>query len=206
MVNYINVDIDWKEAEKKLKESLGTPEKMNKALRMALNETVRGGKTDAGNAAKKNYTVEKKKIITDEIKTEKAKGRNLTASVITRGRPLALTKSYYRKNEKKLTAFANPKKTSSGGFTGGFVSALDSGHVGIFKRYGEFKHNTKSKKEYAKKRAKSRKGIQQIKQLFGPGTSQMLASDEITEEVVKDIEKRFDKAFDRAINRVIAKG
>lgn len=206
MADYIDVDIDWKEVKKKLREILVTSDKMNEALRMALNETVRGGKTAAGKAANKNYTITDKKTITDRLKTERAKGNNLTASVVTRGRPIALTKSSYRPNQGKTTAFANPKASSSGGLTGGFVATMDSGHIGIFKRYGKGEKTTKSKKKYAKKRAKTKKGIQQIKQLFGPGTSQMLASDEVTPEVVKEIEKRFDKALDRAINRVLAKG
>ncbi len=202
MAEFIDIDIDWDEVEKKL-DKLKEPSKMKKALNMALNECIKGAKTDAGNEIEKNYTVKKKKDITRNLKTVLSTTKTLTASVETKGRPLALTKSKFRKNTKRLTAFANPKTSSSGGRTGGFVAVMDSGHKGIFVREGKFEHTTKSKKKYAEERAKTKKGIQHIRQLFGPGTSQMLANDDITKELCESIRERFEKSLDRAIEQML---
>lgn len=203
MAEFVDIDIDWEEVEKKLNKFLKVPDKINKALNMALNEAIKGAKTEAGNKIKENYTVKKKSDITGNLKTVLSTRQTLTASVETRGRPLALTKSKFRKNTKRLTAFANPKASSSGGRTGGFVAVMNSGHKGIFVRTNVFEHTTSSNKKQAKKRAKTKKGIEPIRQLFGPGTSQMLANDDITKEIAESVKERFEKSLDRAIEWVL---
>ncbi len=201
--DYVDIDIDWEEVKRKLESVLGNPDKYNKALNMALNEAIKGAKTDAGNEIAKNYTVKKKGDITGNLKAVLSTKQTLTASVETKGRPLSLTKSKFRKNTKRLTAFANPKTSSSGGRTGGFAAVMNSGHQGIFARTGTFEHMTKSDKEYAKVRAKSKKGIESVRELFGPGTSQMLANDDITQEIAEKTKERFEKSIDRAIEQVL---
>ena len=203
MAEFVDIDIDWGEVEKKLNKFLKVPDKMSKALNMALNETIKGAKTEAGKKIKENYTVKRKGDITGNLKAVLSTKRTLMASVETRGRPLALTKSKFRKNTKRLTAFANPKALSPGGRTGGFAAVMDSGHMGIFVRTGRFEHTTSSNKEESKKRAKTKKGIEPLRQLFGPGTSQMLANDDITKEIAEKVKERFEKSLDRAIEQVL---
>ena len=93
MAEFIDIDIDWDEVEKKL-DKLKEPSKMKKALNMALNECIKGAKTDAGNEIKKNYTVKKKKDITRNLKTVLSTTKTLTASVETKGRPLEIGRAH----------------------------------------------------------------------------------------------------------------
>ena len=54
MAEFVDIDIDWGEVEKKLNKFLKVPDKMSKALNMALNETIKGAKAEAGKKIKEN--------------------------------------------------------------------------------------------------------------------------------------------------------
>ena len=213
----VSIEVDWKSTEKKLKKlSDVTKNGFNKGLKAALNETVApdGGKRMDKFALLKmreQYTVKTTRIAkNNKVMVERATLSKLSASVYTKGRPNALTyfkhsptakasaKAALKEGRKAGKKARNKGRTKAGlvraqNFKRGslrtipkaFVATMPNGHYGIFKRRG-----------------KSRKNL---KQFFGPGTSQMLWNEKVSQAIKKELENRFDKAIDKAIDKIIQK-
>lgn len=217
----IEIDIDTNEIKKKLNKLKGIKKGSEKALKLALNETVKKSREPTKKAIKENYTVGKVKNASGNtakngLAIKKATQRDLSVSVYTQGRPNSLTKFKYRKNGKKVSVWANPKKSSSGGRTGGFMTHVYTGtgsaaantHLGIFKRKGD-----KVALKFGKLKGKvATRGInkgkiikrQKIVELFGPGLAQMLNNDDTKKTVSKEMLDKFNEELTKAIDKIIA--
>lgn len=229
--NYIDVDIDWKEVEKKLKKLAGIKKGSEKALKEALNETAKFGGRLAREEIKRNYTIKVSQLKPEaEIKVKKATQRALTAVVYTQGRPAALpkfnktspTEGKFNKGEAKTVQAQVKQGGSQKAISKAFAALMpannDEGkrHFGFYENVPEWHvpkkgaYANKIYKRSRKRKETNKKSVpgrpyerKKIRQLFGPGTSQILWNGEISENIGKEIEKRFDEALDKAIEKVI---
>lgn len=186
----ISIGIDWEEVKNKLKVLDGIKKGSVRALNMALNETIKGVKTDAKREMAKRYDM-KIKTAAGELTVKKSNFSTLTASVNTKGRPQPLANFFIKEHKtppKKGTAPAKARVFKRGRrkpIPKAFVGIGKDGRKGIFRRVGADRDK--------------------LEQFYGPGASQMLANEISIKEVDKKAKERFDKAFERAVSQVIRK-
>ena len=100
-----------------------------------------------------------------------------------------------------------------------FVATMSNGHYGMFKNIDGERHIPKkgsyAGKTYKRGGRKRKDGTESVKgqpyeifkmkQLYGPGTSQMLYHKDVSQPITKEMERRFEEAVDKAIDKVIQK-
>lgn len=203
MADGVEIEVDYEEVKKKLGNLAKSTQKVKKAINMALNETINGVLTDSKRAISNRYNIKNKYDSVNTLKREKSTISTLTAQVKTTGRPLSIPRVKFRKNGKRVSVFANPKKSSSGGRTGGFFAKAKNGHRMVLVRTGKFSHKSKGSEEQ-QDRAKTPKGVEGTREQFTLGASHMLKNEEVLKEVEEKAHKRLDKSLERAVNKVIS--
>lgn len=210
MSNDIKIEIDISDIQEQLKKVSAIPKGTTTAFKRALNKTVVGMKTDASKEMIENYTV-KKKDLSKTLKTHKANNSNLSALLLSQGRPIRLIKFKHRKNRKpgkagKTSAFTQVKKLSSGGFikkgtSKAFIATVSYGKdnesttTGIFVRTGV--------KQKRKKGRYKDKITENIDQLYGPGDVQMLSEKSVKATIEKKAIERFNENLEHEINYLL---
>lgn len=190
----VDIQIDSKETEKQLKKIEQLGKEGDKILKTTLNETVKPSsgqnmKDFSADKIQKTYIVKKK--VKSRIKIVKASLRKLSASVETQGRPNALPYFKIRAHQKPVRKGSAPAKAqvmkdgSLKPIDKAFVATMKNGHKGVWQRL-------------TKKR-------EPLKQLYGPGASQMLANKKVTSDMEKEMEKRFEKEVEKEAGKVFAK-
>jgi len=207
----------------------------DKGLKETLNEVISpsGGEDMKKFALKKMrdiYTIKTRRLDKNgKVQTEKATQSKLSASVYTMGRPNSLTyfshspteKSVKKKGRKNVgvTKAHCFQKKNLVTIPKAFVATMQNGHYGMFRNLTSEsrivpKSGTYAGKKYKRNRRRN-DGTMAIagqpyervgmKQLYGPGTSQMLYHKDVSQSIIKEMEDRFDKAVDKAIDKVIQK-
>jgi len=166
---------------------------MRKAMVLALNETIKGGKTDVAREVKAEVNLPSRIIRKgpggrQTFSTTRARASNPTGRIRTAGKNIPLV--HYRKSPKRLSY--NPRKISVQVKKTGavhilkhaFIPKLKSGYMGIFERAGKSRYP--------------------IEQLFGPRIPDILSNTKPTRRALDRIDKRMSKNLDRAVTRVMA--
>lgn len=158
-----------------------------KALTSAINRAAEGARTDAVAKAKEEYVITAGRV-RETIQINKASRANLSASVVSRGRPRAL--SYFKISPGKVTkkrppggVFAQVKRSGGGTITKSFVAKMASGHVGVFHRAGS--------------------GRFPLVQRYGPSVAQMLESKSVSQYIEAGAVRRLDDRLNHEINRIL---
>lgn len=195
----IQIHLNSSEVNKKLQKLKEVENGAPKAVMRAMNRTVTGMRTDAGREVSARYTV-KQADVKDKLDLDKASITDLSIAMRSKGRPMRLVKFSHEPNKNpgvkgSPTVFAQVKKSGSGGFTGGFMATMRStnGITGIFMRTGKLTRRGKN----------AGKGREGIKQLYGPGSVQMLDNKETREVIQKKAVERFNKELDHQIDYLL---
>lgn len=204
LANHISIDIDQTAMQQGLAILSHIKDGGPTAVMRAMNRTVTGMKTDAKREVAKRYTV-KQKDVADKLEVYKATKTNLGIALRSRGRPMRLIKFKTKANRRpgvkgSPTAFAQVKKGGAGGFTGGFMATMSStnGISGVFMRNpGDYQRVGRGPYKGQRKET--------IKQLYGPGSVQMLAEKNTSKAVKEGATKRFNKEFVRQVNLLLKK-
>lgn len=163
------------------------PGALPKALISAINRAAEGARTDAVTKAREEYVITAGRV-RETIQINKAGTANLSASVVSRGRPRAL--SYYKIRPGKVTkrrppegVYAQVKRSGGGPIAKSFVAKMASGHVGVFHRAGA--------------------GRFPLVQRYGPSVAQMLEAKSISQYVEAGAQRRMDERLSHEINRLL---
>lgn len=195
----VNISIDADEMVTQFMKLKNVKNGAVKAVTRGMNKAVAKMKTEAKTPIRDTYTVKKITDVTSSIKVKRATYSNMSADIHSDGRPITLTKFQYKRNPSPgvkgtPTAFAQVRKDKSGGYTGGFVtnvswsskSGASGSHTGVFKRVGKSRYP--------------------IKQLYGPGTTEMLNQDNVKQVISETAETEFIKEFDRQVDYLFKGG
>lgn len=163
------------------------PGAVPKAVANAINRAAQGGRTDAVKKVREEYTITAG-WIRETMEIRQANSANLSASIISRGRPRALTYLKIRpgkptKRKPKDGVFAQVKRGAGGPIAKSFVAKMASGHVGVFNREGA--------KRFP------------IVQRYGPSVPQMIGSKSVRTFVEEGAQRRLDERLDHEINRIL---
>lgn len=181
--------IDITETRMKLAQQLlgHVPGAVPKAVSSAINRSAEGTRTDAVSKVKEEYVITAGRV-RETFEIKKANSSNLSASIISRGRPRAL--SYFKIRPGKVTkrrpaggVYAQTKRAGGGTIAKSFVVQMASGHTGVFNREGDGKFP--------------------IVQRYGPSVPQMLESPTVTKYVEAGAERRLDDRLNHEINRIL---
>jgi hypothetical protein len=163
------------------------PGALPKALSNAINRSAEGARTDTVRQVREEYVISAGRV-RETMEIRKASKSDLTASVISRGRPRAL--SYFKLRPGKVTkkrpregVHAQVKRTGGEVIPEAFIAKLASGHVGVFWREG--------KKRFP------------IEQLYGPSVAQMVGNQSVSRYVEQNAQRRLDDRLDHEINRIL---
>ena len=173
---------------KKANDYLGhIPGALPKAVSSAVNRAAEGARTDAVSKAREEYVIQAGRI-RETIEIRKANASNLSASVISRGRPRAL--SYFKIRPGRVTKRKPPegvhvqvKRSGGGPISKAFVAKMASGHIGVFNREGKAKFP--------------------IVQRYGPSVPQMIGGTSVQKHVELGAMRRLDDRLDHEINRIL---
>lgn len=163
------------------------PGALPKAITNAINRSAEGARTDTVAKVKEEYVITSGRV-RETIEIRKASVSNLSAAVISRGRPRAL--SYFKIRPGKVTkrrpaegVYAQVKRGGGGPIAKSFVAKMASGHIGVFNRTG----NTRFP----------------ITQRYGPSVAQMVESKSVTRYVEAGATRRLSDRLDHEINRLL---
>lgn len=205
----VNISIDTDELAAQLYKLKNVKNGAKKAVTRGLNRAVAKMKTDSKKAIKDEYLITKMSSVTKSFMVDSASYSDMSAAFKSNGRPIALTYFVYSRNrfprvKGTPTAFAVVKKRD-GGYTGGFVAKMKSGHIGIFKRVKP------GDKDYDKMRARSKmaekyKTRYPIKQLYGPSATELLNNEAVKAKISETAVLEFNKEFNRQVDYLFKGG
>ncbi|ABO49743.1 conserved hypothetical protein [Desulforamulus reducens MI-1] len=162
------------------------PEAIPKAISNTINRAAETAKTEAARKARETYYVKHSDVI-KTIRITKASPSNLSATVLSRSSPIALSKFNVTPRQpqpkRRKPIIARVKKGAGGSIQGAFVARVTSGHVGVFNRVGPARLP--------------------ITQRFGPSIPQMIGSETVTRWVEEKALETIDKRLDHEISRVL---
>lgn len=161
------------------------PGAIPKALKTAINKSIRGAKTEASKKVREEYVIQSSRI-TETMSFKFASTENLSAYVMSKGRPRALT--YFKTRPStipigrpKNQLFAQVKKSGGGTIRGAFLALMKSGHLGVFNR---MEGNASFP----------------IKQLYGPSVPQMLENPSVSDYIETKTQERLESNIDHEVN------
>lgn len=180
---------DMQNVQSMLGEIKGLPERVTVR---ALNKTLNGVKTDASAEIRAVITA-KKSAVDETFRIQKASTGNITASISSTGKPLALMDYSARQTNKGVSVQVR-KDRSRKIVPGAFISAMKSGHKGVFWRewHGGIKKPVNPKMVYA---ALPRQYRLKIKELYGPRIPDIMSNEPVMKSILA-------KAGDRLHNNL----
>ncbi len=188
------ISLSEREIEKATKLLRNIPGGVEKAIVSTINKSIYGAKTDSTKRVTQEYVIKQARV-REVIQVLKASKNNLSARIISRGRPRALTyfktnpRDVPRKRLKKLLR-AQVKKGAGGPIKNAFLARMESGHLGVFHRTG-------------KKRKKDKTNLESIEQNYGPSIAQMLGAKSVVAYVEEKAQKRIEKNLNHEIERIL---
>ncbi|WP_425057622.1 hypothetical protein SCACP_21390 [Sporomusa carbonis] len=182
------------------------PGAVPKAIANAINRAAEGGRTDAVKKTREVYTISPSRI-RETMEIRKAQTSNLSAAVISRGQPRAL--SYFKIKPSKPTkrrpkdgVYAQVKYGAGGIIAKSFVAKMANGHIGVFNR-SAVKYMKDQGPRPKKRGAGNTKGRFAIDQHYGPSVPQMLGNQSVIKFVEEGAKRRLDERLDHEINRIL---
>ena len=188
------ISLSEREIEKATKLLRHIPGGVEKAIVSTINKSIYGAKTDSTKRVTQEYVIKQARV-REVIQVLKASKNNLSARIISRGRPRALTyfktnpRDVPRKRLKKLL-ISQVKKGAGGPIKNAFLARMESGHLGVFHRTG-------------KKRKKDKTNLESIEQNYGPSIAQMLGAKSVVAYVEEKAQKRIEKNLNHEIERIL---
>lgn len=186
------ISLSEREIEKATKLLRNIPGGVEKAIVSTINKSIYGAKTDSTKRVTQEYVIKQARV-REVIQVLKASKNSLSARIISRGRPRALTyfktnpRDVPRKRLKKLL-ISQVKKGAGGPIKNAFLARMKSGHLGVFHRTGETRENSK---------------LEIIKQNYGPSIAQMLGAKSVVAYVEEKAQKRIEKNLNHEIERIL---
>jgi hypothetical protein len=184
----ISVKHDADKAMRQLREQLAR--RSPRALASGINRTANAGRTAAVRAIQADVGASAQKSIRANVTVKTASPEKLDAAIIARStkrdripiieispRPRRVTK---RRPAGGVSYGPKPKL-----LPGSFIAAMASGHVGVFKRIGEFGRRGNPK-------------LEKIAELFGPSVALVLARKRVFSQVQAVIRERLPKEIQAA--------
>lgn len=183
-------------------------------VKMAVNETAIKARQDLYKKADSTYKVKKTKF-NKSLKLNKASVSSLTATIHTKGRPLALSAFEYRRHTKAGRAAmahqlqsTRPVQLGEPGYRA-FVARMQNakgpGHLGIFVRVEG--SESKASEEYRKsdkfKFKKKPKPREQIREFFGSSVPVMVGGERVFGSLKNQIEDELKNALRRHAERIL---
>lgn len=167
-------------------------------VKMAVNETAIKARQDLFKKADSTYNVKKTKF-NKSLKLNKASVSSLTATIHTKGRPLALSAFEYRRHTKAGRAAmahqlqsTRPVQLGKPGYRA-FVARMQNakgpGHIGIFVRIKGSQMKNKKK--------------EQIKEFYGSGVPVMIGGERVYGSLKKQIEDELKYSLRRHAERIL---
>lgn len=156
----------------------GLPERVSVR---ALNKTLTGVKTDSSAEIRAVITA-KKAAVDETFKIQKASTGNMTASISSTGKPLALI-DYSSRQTKKGVSVQVRKDHARKIVPSAFIATMQSGHKGVFWRewHGGTKKPVNPKINYA---ALPRQYRLKIKELYGPRVPDIMSNDPVMKNIL----------------------
>lgn len=165
------------------------PKKVKKAASMSVNKTARSTRTLMARSASKTYFVTVGNARETINVTKKAGGDDLTAEVVSRGRPISFAKfkvnplKVQHKGSKNRKLRVHVKRGSAEKrLDRAFTMAIGSG-VGVFERTGRARFP--------------------VRKLFGPAVPSMLKDENIQDTIKKTASEKLNAELDRQIRRIL---
>jgi hypothetical protein len=191
------------------------PAKVQRAVKMALNDAARAGRTEAGKAIRDKWNVKAAKIA-DELKNVRlATNDDFTAIIQAKGRPISL--AYYGAKEvRRITRTKRGKQKKVRGVTlqvlkgirvsypKAFMATMKNGYVGVFMNHADFfrtgySYHAPTVGKYAGKKGRSK--------IVGMATitiASMFNQPRVQEAAVKKISETWKSRFSHHLNRLEA--
>jgi len=147
----------------------------------ALNKTLTGVKTDSS-AEIRTVVTAKKAAVDETFKIQKASTGNMTASISSTGKPLALI-DYSSWQTKKGVSVQVRKDHTRKIVPGAFIATMKSGHEGVFWRewHGGTKKPVDQKMVYGKLPKKYRLPM---KERYGPRVPDIMSNDPVMKNIL----------------------
>lgn len=167
-------------------------------VKMAVNETAIKARQDLYKKADSTYKVKKTKF-NKSLKLNKASVSSLTATIHTKGRPLALSAFEYRRHTKAGRAAmahqlqsTRPVQLGEPGYRA-FVARMQNakgpGHLGIFVRIKGSQMENKKK--------------EQIREFYGSGVPVMVGGERVFGSLKNQIDNELKNALRRHAERIL---
>lgn len=193
----MKIDLSSKAVDKAAQaiETLGNEGK--KAVAKALNRANAGVKTDASRVVRNRYNIKAGTIKKTFETGRRASVKSLTASTRSTGSrsPLiAFSASPARPGGRKPPGGVSVKvRNSRKKIAGSFVAKMKNGHVGVFKRSGDYGRNDDG-------------GLERIEELHTLAVPQAIEWEEKAKGKISDLAaERFDKRLDHEVGRALEK-
>lgn len=173
----------------------------------AMNDTLKGMKTDVKAEIRKDSTV-KAAAITKSISTVKASKMRISAAFRSKGKFVSLI-NYSNRSTKKGVSVQVSKKGPRKVWESAFIATMKSGHKGIFSRdkppYRTKRSNKLPWKRISRESRWGKKIRLQIHELFGPRIPGLLGKDPIMKPVLSKAGERMKKNLDKRLKFEMSK-
>ncbi len=163
---------------------------VDKAVVSALNKTATQGRVFASKEVRKEYTV-KSKYIKRGISVYKATKIKYSATITAKGKRLPLSQFSVSQNKRGTTIHV--RRGHKKLLKHYFIATMQSGHKGVFVRFGEKRIPTKGK--YAKTKIKR----QPIVERYTLCVAQMFRASKVIKDLKRHVINRFPVILDERI-------
>lgn len=180
------IDLTVQQLEKAERALEHIPGAVPRAAANAINRAADSAKTEAARKVRETYYIKHGDVLST-IKIYGASAGDLSATVISRGSVIALTKFRVTPRQpqpkKRRTVIVRVKKGEGGPIQGAFIAGMNSGHVNVFNRIG--------------------KSRLPIVGRYGPSVPQMIGSDDVRIWVEDKSRERLESRLDHEISRIL---
>ena len=167
------------------------------AVVRALNRSVKGVKTDSVKAARSKYNI-RASAVRKAFSMDLAGQKKFEARAVASGSRISLKEFSPRPfrvgGRRPAKGISVQVKRTRKTIRSSFIAKMSSGHIGVFKRTGEFNRNNNP-------------DLEKIEKLDSLSVPWMLNNEreKIYEVIKKGVEKRFERTLDHEINRTLQK-
>lgn len=189
------------------------PPKVQRAVKLAINDAARAGRAEAGRAIREKWNVRANKIAEELKNVRLATNDDFTAIIQAKGRPISL--AYYGAKEvRRITRTKKGKQKKVRGVTlqvlkgirvsypKAFMATMKNGYVGVFMNQADFfrsgyKYHTPTVGLY-----KGKKGRSAIVGMATITIASMFNQPRVQEPTVKKISETWRSRFSHHLNRL----